>query len=93
MRKPYKKEFFTTYNKAFKAYQKGNWEAAKLGFVESLRLCPKCNDMGYVMKEDIINTYMVSLSIDPKTEVPMEKLILLNAKENGVLEPVTERLL
>ena len=45
------------------------------------------------MKEDIINTYLVSLSIDPKTEVPMEKLILLNTKENGVLEPVTERLL
>lgn len=79
MRKPYKKEFFTTYNKAFKAYQKGLWEAAKVGFVESLRLSPKCNDMGYVMKEDIINTKMVSLSIDPSKANQMEKLILVNA--------------
>jgi len=93
MRKPFKQEFFTTYNKAFKAYQKGLWEAAKVGFVESLRLCPKCNDMGYVMKEDIINTKLVSFSIDPNTTVQMEKLILVNAEENGVLEPVTERLL
>lgn len=42
MRKPYRKEFFTTYNKAFKAYIKGQWEAAKLGFVETIKFSPMC---------------------------------------------------
>ena len=45
MRKPFRKEFFTTYNKAFKQYIKGNWEIAKLGFLEALRLSPYYNHL------------------------------------------------
>lgn len=35
----------------------------------------------------------MSLSIDPNTANLMDKLILNNADEYGILEPVTERLL
>ena len=43
------------YNKSFKLYVKGNWEGAKIGFIKTLMLCPRCNDMDIMEAEELIN--------------------------------------
>lgn len=40
MREPFKKEFFRTYNEAFKQYVKGNWKEAKVLFEKTLEFAP-----------------------------------------------------